>query len=93
MESNKDNPRRIKEEANNMGAWNEFWVTIRWIVVIVGIVGIIFIISQCDVDVNENPSGLDRCFNTCGQSYSGDQEVECLAKCQNIFGNPINQTK
>lgn len=98
MESNKNAPAkrvaRTTENGGNMNGWNEFWVTIRWALVIAGIVGIIFIMYQCDVStITAQPSGLDRCFSSCDHSYSGDKEVECLAKCQNIFGDGTNQTK
>lgn len=94
MKSNKDSPvNRAVGDEGKMSSWEEFWVTIRWALVIGGIVGTIFIMSKCDASVLEPSSPLDRCFNTCDNSYSGDKEIECLSKCKDLFGNYLNQTK
>lgn len=89
MESNKNQfPKREEEEdGESMSGWDEFWITIRWALVVAGIVGIIFIMSQCDTNAFDPSPPIDRCFSACSNSYSGNQEIDCLGRCQNIFGN------
>lgn len=71
--------------------WKEFWITLRYIAVILGVVTLVFILSKCDTNTPEK-SPLDRCFDVCHQYGSTDNEIKCLPKCKELFGG-INITK
>lgn len=87
MVGNKEEP--AKRERMGKGG-SDFWITIRWTVVVVGIIALVFIISKCVAEtpaVSERETLLEACIDECSQSFSGDKMINCLVQCKEEFGN------